>query len=82
MEIENNKDVENANVIVASKNGELSQKWEIVYANELIIEVKQGELNKEYGLIVEKEFSIVSSMPSGRRVDIENGDLVLRERTD
>jgi len=44
----------------------LSNKWDLTYVDELKGEYKTGELNKEYGWIVNKDFYIVSQMPSRR----------------
>lgn len=88
MEISNSKDRENQPVFAGDKNGHLNQQWEIVYADELVIELTKGELNKDFGMIVEREFSIVSRMGSGActtagclRVDLSGNNLVLKSRS-
>lgn len=43
-----------------------SNKWDLTYLDELKGEYKTGELNKEYGWIVNTDFYIVSQMPSRR----------------
>lgn len=37
-----------------------SQHWNVMYLDEFPTEYKTGELNKEYGFIVNKDFFIIS----------------------
>jgi len=74
-----NTDAENRNVQVANRSGkELRQQWEIVYVDQYS-EPKKGELNEKFGLYVERDFYIVSAMPSGRYIDlINNRNMVVK----
>jgi hypothetical protein len=57
---------------------QLRQQWEIVYLDEYKVP-KKGDLNEEYGLFVERDFYIVSAMPSGRYLDlINNRNMVVK----
>jgi hypothetical protein len=40
----------------------------------------KGELNPEYGLYVEREFSVYTKMPSGRYMDIVDNGVVVKRR--
>jgi hypothetical protein len=62
MEVVGNVDQENRNIGVNSRNNGLHQQWDIVYADEWKEEPKKGEMNEEFGLIVEKDFHVVSQL--------------------
>lgn len=40
----------------------------------------KGELNPDYGLYVEREFSVFTKMPSGRYMDIVDNGVVVKRR--
>lgn len=82
MEIQSNKDAENVNVGIGRRRNTLNQRWEITYANKLVIDIayKKGELNKEFGLYVERQFSVISRMAAGRYLDIVGNKLVIKRR--
>jgi len=80
VEVQSNRDVENQNVALGNKNGGLNQQWEVVYADELVIEYKKGELNPDFGLYVEREFSVLTKMQSGRYMDVINHSVVIKTR--
>jgi hypothetical protein len=63
-DVKGGKDVENANIIVYNKHGKMNQQWDIVYADEYPEEPTKGELNKDFGLYVERPFYIVSQLSS------------------
>lgn len=77
MDVHASKDQENRNIIVWSKHKGLNQQWDIIYADDMEAEAKKGELNKDFGLYVERDFHIVSQMPDRRYVDVFNGKNVL-----
>jgi hypothetical protein len=55
-----------------------NQKWKIVYVDEYS-EPKKGELNEQFGLYVERDFYVVSALPSGRYLDlINNRNMVIK----
>jgi hypothetical protein len=73
-----NTDMENRNIQVANRGNDLRQQWEIIYVDEYS-EPKKGELNERFGLFVERDFYIVSALPSGRYLDlINNRNMVIK----
>jgi len=79
MDVSGNVDTENRNIIMHPKNGGLNQQWDLVYADDWEGEPGKGELNKEYGLYVERDFHIVSELPSHRYLDlISNRNMVIK----
>jgi hypothetical protein len=81
MDVHGNRDQENRDIIVWKKHGGLNQQWDLIYANEYPKEPKKGQLNKDFGLIVERDFFIVSHMRGGRYVDIVDGrKIVIKTR--
>ena len=72
-------DDENRNIIVYNKHGKVNQLWDIVYADEYPAEPIKGELNKDFGLYVERDFYISTAMSSHRYVDlINNRNMVIK----
>lgn len=80
VEVQGNNDRENANVAVGNKNGGLYQQWEVVYADELVIEYTKGQLNPDFGLFVEREFSVLTKLRSNRYMDVINNSVVIKTR--
>lgn len=82
MEVQSNKDAENVNIGIGKRRNTLNQRWEITYANKLVIDItyKKGELNKQFGLYVERQFSVVSRMSSRRYLDIVGNKIVIKRR--
>jgi hypothetical protein len=62
MDVSGARDAEGQNIIVHAKHGKTNQQWDIVYADEYPEEPKKGELNKDFGIYVERPFYIVSEM--------------------
>jgi hypothetical protein len=58
MDVSGNRDKENQNIIVWKKHGGLNQQWDIVYADSWKGEPTKGQLNREYGLYVQRTFYI------------------------
>jgi len=81
LEVQNqnlNSDAENRNIQVSNRGNDLRQQWEIVYVDEYS-EPKKGQLNSQFGLYVERDFYIVSSLPSNRYLDlINNRNMVIK----
>jgi hypothetical protein len=74
-----NYDEENRNTVAYAKNTKIHQQWDIIYADEYPAEPKKGELNKDFGLYVERPFYIVSQLPSNRYLDlVNNRDMVIK----
>jgi len=60
LDVHGGLDNENRNVIVWTKHGKINQQWDVIYADEYPDEPKKGELNKKFGLYVERPFYIIS----------------------
>jgi hypothetical protein len=60
LDINGNVDAENRNIEIYQKHGKLNQQWDLIYADEWPEDPKPGEMNEDFGLIVEKDFFVVS----------------------
>jgi len=79
MEVSGNVDTENRNIEARPKHVRINWQWDIVYADEWKGEPGKGELNEDFGLIVEKDFYIVSQMSENRYLDlINNRNMVIK----
>ena len=56
--------------MIYTKHGKINQQWDIIYADEYPEEPVKGELNKDFGLYVERPFYIVSQLKSNRYLDL------------
>jgi len=72
MDVHGGVDDENRNIIVWNKHKGLNQQWDLVYADEYPDEPKKGELNKDFGLYVDRPFYVVSQLNSHRYLDMIN----------
>jgi hypothetical protein len=72
-------DNENRNIVVENKNGKVHQRWRIIYVDEYEKEPTKGQLNKKFGLYVERDFYVVSQLPDNRYLDlINNRNMVIK----
>jgi hypothetical protein len=79
LDVSGSVDDENRNIIAWNKHGKINQQWDIVYADEYPEDPKKGELNKDFGLYVERPFYIVSELPEHRYLDlINNRNMVIK----
>jgi len=79
MEVVGNVDQENRNIGVNGRNNGLHQQWDIVYVDEWKGEPVKGEMNEEFGMIVEKDFHVVSQLKENRYLDlINNRNMVIK----
>jgi uncharacterized protein YdaT len=79
MDVSGGVDAENRNIIVWKKHGKINQQFDIIYADQWKRDPKKGELNKYFGLYVERNFFIVSRMSSARYLDlINNRNMVIK----
>jgi len=61
------------------KHGKINQQFDVIYVDEYPKEPVKGELNKEFGLYVERDFFIVSQMQSNRYIQvIDNTKMVIK----
>jgi hypothetical protein len=81
LEIQGGIDAENRNIGVNTLSNKIHQQWDIVYADEWKGEPTKGQLNKRFGLYVERDFYIVSQLPSNRYLDIpDNINMAIKTR--
>jgi hypothetical protein len=79
LDINGNVDAEQRNIEIYQKHGRINQQWDLVYADEWKGEPTKGELNEDFGLYVERDFYIVTQLPSGRYLDlINNKNMVIK----
>jgi hypothetical protein len=55
-----------------NRNSKVHQRFKVVYVDEYEKEPTKGQLNKKFGLYVERDFFIVSALPAGRYLDVIN----------
>jgi membrane carboxypeptidase/penicillin-binding protein PbpC len=78
-DIQGGQDVENRNIIAYKRHGKINQQFDIIYADQWKGEPGKGQLNKRFGLYVERTFYIVSRMSTGRYLDIiDNRKMVIK----
>jgi len=78
-DVQGGSDTENRNIIVHNKHGKINQQWDVVYADEWKGEPTKGQLNKRFGLYVERDFYVVSKLPDSRYLDlINNRNMVIK----
>jgi len=74
-------DNENRNIVMEGRNNEVHQQWRVVYVDEYEKEPTKGQLNKKFGLYVERDFYVVSALPDHRYLDlINNRNMVIKTR--
>jgi hypothetical protein len=79
IEVSGGVDNENQNIVMNNKNGKVHQRWKVIYADEYPGEPKKGELNKKFGLYVERDFYIITALKSNRYLDlISNRNMVIK----
>jgi hypothetical protein len=78
LDVSGGKDNENQNIIVWKRHKGLNQQWDIIYADEYPDEPKKGELNKDFGLYVERPFYIVTQLSSHRYLDMVSNKFVIK----
>lgn len=60
------------------KNDVLGQKWTLVYADEAKPVCKKGELCANHGLYRERDFYVVSALPTRRYLDLIGTNVVIK----
>jgi len=81
LDVSGNRDRDNQNVIVFKRHNALNQQWDIVYVDSLQPDLTAGDWWPAFGMYVEKEFSIVTKLSSGRYMDLVGDNLVIKTRT-
>jgi hypothetical protein len=81
LDVQGGVDGEQKNIMVYNKHGKLNQQWDVIYKEDYEEEPVKGELNTRFGLYVERDFYIISKLPSGRYLDlINNRNMVIKTR--
>jgi len=80
MDVSGAQDTENRNIIMyPNKHNGDNQQWTVIYADEYPAEPVKGELNKDFGLYVQRDFFIVSQMSAHRYLEmIDNKNIVIK----
>jgi hypothetical protein len=80
-DIQGGVDQENRNIIAYNRHSKINQQFDIIYADQWKRDPIKGELNKDFGLYVERPFYIISQMGRGRYLDlIGNRNMVIKTR--
>jgi hypothetical protein len=80
MDVSNYSDTEGRAVGFYRRHNKSNQQFDIVYAKDWAPDPKKGELNKDFGLIVEKPFYVISSLSSGKHLDLIGRNMVIKTR--
>jgi len=62
MDITNAVDAENRDIIMYNNNGGKHQQWDLIYVKDWKGEPTTGEWNRDYGLKVNIDFHIISTL--------------------
>jgi len=57
-----------------------SQKWKIIYQDELPAALKKGDMNPDFGFKIDTDFYIVSAMGGRRFIDLVGTKLIIKTR--
>jgi hypothetical protein len=76
MDVQGGHDRNNANIQVHKDLGpkRLNQLFDIVYVDEMPKEPKKGELNKDFGIYVQRPFHVISGLKEERYMDTFGGN--------
>jgi hypothetical protein len=77
-DIQGAHDSENRDVLMWNLHRGINQQWDLVYARDWKGEPGKGELNKDFGLYVDRTFYVVSGLPKGRYLDFLGRNLVIK----
>jgi len=69
MDVSGGVDSENRDIYMYKQNGGKHQQWDLVYKKDWKGEPKTGELNGDFGLLVNKDFHVVSVLGTGKYLD-------------
>jgi hypothetical protein len=63
------------------RNGKIHQRWRVIYVDEYKGEPTKGQFNEKFGLFVERDFYVVSSLSTNKYLDlINNRNMVIKTR--
>jgi hypothetical protein len=66
MWVQGDIDTEQRYIYTQNRKNHVSQQWDIIYADQWKRDPRKGELNKRFGMYVERDFFIVSQLPKHR----------------
>jgi hypothetical protein len=79
LDVQSSIDQENRNILMMPKTGKINQQWDLIYADQYPEEPKKGELNKEFGLYVQRDFNVISDLPDHKYLEvINNRNMVIK----
>jgi hypothetical protein len=78
MDVSGGVDAENRDIYMSTFHGRTSQQWDLIYVKNWKGEPTTGQWNRDYGLIVNKDFHIVSLLGEGRYIDYLGRNLVIK----
>jgi hypothetical protein len=78
LDVQGGQDIENRRILMWNPHKGLNQKWEIIYVKDMPREPRKGEMNKQFGFIVESDFHLQTKMKSGRYLDRLGNNAVLK----
>jgi hypothetical protein len=78
--VQGDQDQESRHIYMANRKNKASYQWDIIYADQWKRDPKKGELNKRFGLYVERPFHIVSRMGKHRYLTALNRNFVIKTR--
>jgi hypothetical protein len=78
MDVSGGFDAENRDIYMWNKHGKINQQWDLVYMKDWKGEPGNGEMNKDFGLRVNKDFHIISGLSRGRYIDYLGRDLIIK----
>jgi hypothetical protein len=78
MEVSGATDSENRDIYMSVFHGRVEQQWDLIYVKNWKGEPKKGEWNRDYGMIVDMDFYIISRLGQGRYIDYVTRDLVIK----
>jgi len=79
MDVQSSIDTENRNIQMNTRNNKLSQQWDLIYVDQYPEEPTKGQLNKDFGLYVQRDFRVISDLPKHRYLEvINNRNMVIK----
>jgi len=72
----------NAAIGVKPKTGKEEQLFKMIYADEIpgSMFAKKGELNEDFGLLIGIPFTVQTTLPSGRYLDLVGRNMLIKTR--
>jgi hypothetical protein len=81
MWVQGDIDAEQRYIYSKSRKNHVSQQWDIIYADQWKRDPRKGELNKRFGLYVDRDFYIISQLSRHRYLDvIDNTYVAIKTR--